>query len=379
MSSQQPVLAQQGALACMHIAVHTLIHMRCGYRSRADKVAACPLPILALGVNSGAQRVWYRMPDRRSTREHAQRRVGFELEFSGLSLQQTAQVLIQSLGATPISTTAAEQRLRVEDLGEFSVEIDWSLLKRTAAQAEHPLAHEVLQQVGRAAQLLVPVEVVCPPLPLDALERLDPMVVALRKAGAKGTSSSLVAAFGTHINAEAPDLEAQTVHDYQRAFCLLQWWLQEAHEVDATRRLSTYVELYPEAYLDCTLAEAPASEERLFDEYLRHNPSRNRALDLLPLLAEIDEARVREAIDDPRINARPAFHYRLPNCSIERADWSLQQPWNLWWVVEQLALRRADLDALAAHFRSLKRPLLGVSRKHWLEHIGPWLQDHGLA
>lgn len=307
------------------------------------------------------------------------RRVGFELEFSGISLAQAAQALVESLGATQVSSTAAEQRLRVDELGEFAVELDWSLLKRTAAQAEHPLAHEVLAQVGRAAQVLVPVEVVCPPLPLDSLERLDPMVTALRRAGAQGTASSLVAAFGTHINAEAPNLDAQTVHDYLRAFCLLQWWLQDAHEVDPTRRLTSYVDLYPEAYVECTLADAPADFDRLFDEYLRHNASRNRALDLLPLLAEIDSARVRAAIDDPRIKARPAFHYRLPNCAIEREDWSLQQGWNLWWVVEQLAQRRDALDALAAHFRERKRPLLGVSRADWVEFIDRWLRDRALA
>jgi hypothetical protein len=317
------------------------------------------------------------MPDRPETRSGALRRVGFELEFSGLSLAQTAQALVESLGATPVSATAAEQHLRVKDLGEFGVEIDWSLLKRTAAQAEHPLAHEMLEQLGRAAQLLVPVEVVCPPLPLDALDCLDPMVEALRRAGALGTSSSLVAAFGVHINAEVPDLEARTLHDYLRAFCLLQWWLQDAHEVDPTRRLTTYVDLYPEAYLECTLADAPASLERLFDEYLRHNASRNRALDLLPLLSEIDAGRVRAAIDDDRIKARPAFHYRLPNCSIELEGWSLQQPWNLWWVVEQLARRSQDLDALAAEFRARRRPLLGVSRSEWVAFIDDWLKARG--
>ncbi|MBR9886008.1 MAG: hypothetical protein GYB21_21140, partial [Oceanospirillales bacterium] len=110
-----------------------------------------------------------------------------------------------------------------------------------------------------------------------------------------------------------------------------------------------------------------------------HNPSRNRALDLLPLLAEIDEARVRRVVDDAKIKSRPTFHYRLPNCQIEKPGWSLAHSWNLWWIVETLAERRDDLDRLGAEFLDVQRPLLGVNRKDWVEHMDLWLKDQGLA
>jgi hypothetical protein len=166
---------------------------------------------------------------------------------------------------------------------------------------------------------------------------------------------------------------------YIKAFAVLQWWLVEAHDVDMTRKLSPYINLYPEAYLKAVLSRSEAAMDAVFDDYLKHNPSRNRALDLLPLLAEIDSERVRSVVDDPKIKARPAFHYRLPNCHIERADWSLIPAWDRWCLVERLAHQPSDLDELGAAFHDLDRPLFGVSRKAWQKFVDRWLKDRGLV
>ncbi|NNC55402.1 MAG: hypothetical protein HKO07_06755, partial [Pseudomonadales bacterium] len=77
--------------------------------------------------------------------------------------------------------------------------------------------------------------------------------------------------------------------------------------------------------------------EQLIDDYLTHNPTRNRSLDMLPLFAHLDEQRVRNTIDDDRIKARPTFHYRLPNCDIDSPDWNIDLSWSLWLQVEKLA------------------------------------------
>ena len=152
-----------------------------------------------------------------------------------------------------------------------------------------------------------------------------------------------------------------------------------AHEVDFARKVSPYVDLYPAAYLKQVLSRGAPSLDEIFDDYLAHNATRNRALDLLPLLAEIDEDRVRRAVDDPKIKARPAFHYRLPNCHIEREDWSLANAWNVWCVVENLAQRSDDLSDLGAAFLEADRPLIGVSRDDWVAFIDTWLKDRALA
>ena len=305
------------------------------------------------------------------------RRVGFELEFSGVTMEQAVAALADSLGAKTREQSVAETLLEVEDLGEFNVELDWAYLKRKAAESgDEKSDDEWLELLSQAAALLVPVEVVCPPIPLDRLDALEPMIESLREAGAVGTDESLIAAYGVHINTEIPGLDADTLFAYLRAFALLQWWLVDAHQVDAARRLSPYIDLYPEAYLRKVLERDTASIDEIFDDYLEHNATRNRALDLLPLLAEIDEARVQRAVDDPRVKPRPAFHYRLQDCHIEKSDWSLTEAWGTWLEVERLAADGDALDALAAKFRDAHRPVIGVKRRDWVETIEQWHRDH---
>lgn len=308
------------------------------------------------------------------------RMVGFELEFSGLSLGQTSEALQISLGGDLKKKTAAEWTLHVDDLGDFNIELDWNYLKHKAEKnRQGGQTGKWVDLLTQAAPLLVPVEVVCPPIPITDLEELLPMVDALRKAGAVGTEESLLAAYGVHINPEIHRLDAETLFTYLKAFALLQWWLVDAHEVDVTRKMSPYIDPYPEAYLKQLLSRRQPSIEQIFADYLEYNASRNRALDLLPLLAHIDNAAVRRVINDPKIQARPTFHYRLPNCHIEREDWSLTDSWNTWWIVEQLAYRSNDLDGLSEAFLQAERPIIGVNREDWVEFIDRWLKDHELA
>ncbi|WP_027853891.1 amidoligase family protein [Marinobacterium litorale] len=322
----------------------------------------------------------YRLPSRLEKQDGSVRRVGFELEFSGISLADTSAALCRSLNAEVRSRTEAEQVLEAPGLGKFNVELDWEFLKRKAAESgEAGENEEWLRRLSQAAGLLVPVEVVCPPVAMDRLSELDTLVEALRSAGAQGTEESLIAAYGVHINPEIPALEAGLLHDYLRAFVLLQWWLVEVHEVNAARRISPYIGLYPEAYVHRLLTVQNPDMATLIDDYLSHNPTRNRALDLLPLLAEVDEQRVRQVVEDPKIKSRPTFHYRLPNCQIERPGWSLAQSWNRWWVVEKLAERPDALKQLGDAFVAAEKPVLGVNRRGWVEHIDQWLKDQELA
>lgn len=322
----------------------------------------------------------FERPPRVNNAQGNPRTVGFELEFSGINLDEAAAAVRSSLGGRVRSSTAAERVLHVDPLGEFTVELDWAYLKRQAAQNEgQDQGGEWIERLSEAAAMLVPVEVVCPPIPITELETLAPMVAALRDAGAVGTEESLLAAYGVHINPEIPALDATTLSLYLKAFAVLQWWLTDAHEVDATRKISPYIDLYPEAYLKQVLSRSEPTMDEIFADYLAHNASRNRALDLLPLLAEIDEARVREAVDDAKIKARPTFHYRLPNCHIERADWSLAEPWNTWVVVEELADRPKELMELGAAFLDAQRPILGANREKWVEFMDQWLKDRALA
>ncbi len=313
------------------------------------------------------------MPPVRRKADGSPRRVGFELEFAGLGIDETSKTVADSLGADLDRTTNAEHVVEDPELGKFAIEIDWHFLKDRARFEEQEDASIDWTLALRALVTdIVPIEVVCPPVPLSALEQLHPVTDALREAGAEGTESSPLAAFGVHINAESPDLEAETLHRYLRAYCLLQWWLMREHDIDTTRRLSVYVDPYPESYLHDIHGLREPSTEELIDQYLEHNPTRNRALDMLPLFAQIDEERVQAQVGDDRINARPTFHYRLPDCRIDDEQWTLARSWNRWCVVERLANDPQALDELTADFLLGKRGFLGVARNDWIERADQW-------
>ncbi|MCK7458117.1 amidoligase family protein [Idiomarina aminovorans] len=306
--------------------------------------------------------------------EGENRKVGFELEFSGLTLRQTVDILQRELSGQVVSVSKAEQKIEVDGLGSFNVEIDWEYLKRKA-KAEGGDKSAWVRELGTLAESLVPIEIVCPPLTLKQCEHLLPLINALREAGAKGTEESWIAAYGVHINPEVPSLDANVLLRYLQAFSLLQWWLVEAHGVDTTRKLSPYIDKYPEAYTRMLVTQHEVSQGQLIDDYLKYNATRNRALDMLPLLSFLDKEKVMAAVHDNKVKARPTFHYRLPNCLLEHPDWQLTEPWKIWWVVDALANDQKALDYWKQAFLDAERPLIGVSEKDWKERLEQWLKD----
>jgi hypothetical protein len=121
--------------------------------------------------------------------------------------------------------------------------------------------------------------------------------------------------------------------------------------MDITRQLSTYARPFGAEYARLVLASgyAPAFET-LMEDYLRLNPTRNRALDMLPMFAWFDEAKVQAAVHDPRVRKRPTFHYRLPNCSLDAPGWSVVREWNWWVEVERLAEDHDRRKEMALHY-----------------------------
>ena len=304
------------------------------------------------------------------------RRVGFEYEFSGIDVATAAEAVAKVFGGSPYAKSPA--RWQVESpRGDFKIEIDWQFLQQLAAdQGEHANAEAWLDSLSQAASYVMPIEVVSPPLAMDQLAPLSQLMQTLREAGAQGTDESFIAAYGTHINPELPDHEPATLLHYMQAYALLQWWLVRAHDVDKTRRMSPYIDLYPETFVMQLLAYEEVSVAQLIDDYLTANPTRNRALDMLPLMSELDAERVRRQVDDSKIKARPTLHYRLPNCRINESGWSLQTDWQIWCQVEQLASRPKALRELAEAFRAADRPVLGVARQPWITKVDLWLKEN---
>ena len=170
------------------------------------------------------------------THENKPRKVGFEIEFSDVSFAKTKSIMQQCLGGEFGQGSVAEQILKVPKRGEFNIELDWDFLKRKAADDKHLQdTPEWLSQLALASEWLVPMEIVCPPIEVASLNKLSPVISSLREAGAKGTQESPIAAYGVHINTEIAKLNPTLIHNYLRAFGLLQWWLVESNKVNFSR------------------------------------------------------------------------------------------------------------------------------------------------
>lgn len=316
-----------------------------------------------------------RLPAQRKNAQGKPRRVGVEIEMIGLELNDIAEIVARHLGLS-IETDGRYRRVLAGDpAGEWIVELDFDFLKRLGQQERgtdalleelRDSAEDILKTL---AELVVPMELVSPPLPLDRLHEIDELVVLLRAAGAKGTSDSLGYAFGLQFNPEVPSEDPQVLTAYLQAFLCLYEWLLVRADINITRRITSYIDPFPTDYVRKVIDPGYApDQDALIDDYLEHNPTRNRALDLLPLFMHLDEERVRAAADDPLIKSRPTFHYRLPNSEIHLPDWGLHTSWHDWLEVEALA---NDPERLAACCRAylafLDQPL-----KRWL---GDWAKE----
>jgi hypothetical protein len=301
------------------------------------------------------------------------RRVGLELEMAGIDAGAMADAVIAVVGGWVERDSAFYSRVVETELGEFGIELDAELFKERGYQKQlknmgidigdgerRDLIEDV---ISRVAGLVVPLELVGPPVAWTELERLDRIRARLHQAGAKGTHSSPFYAFGMQINIEAASLGADHLLAMIQAFMLSYDWLKERAEVDLSRRISPYVQPYPEDYVVHVLQPGYRPDiETLIDDFLKFTPTRNRPLDLLPLFADIDSERVMAApVEKSLIKPRPAFHYRLPNCLIDEADWSLADAWNDWVEVERLA---ADAEALGEACKQRLADASGLKR--WL-------------
>jgi hypothetical protein len=323
----------------------------------------------------------YPLPPLCRTADGGMRRIGVEFELTGIELEQLAAIVARTRGGRVEARTRYELLIRGDSAGDWGVEVDFNLLKRQARQPRSTagIRAELQDLVERVlfvgAGQILPLEVVSPPLPMDRLGGLQPLVDALRAAGARGTGDRRRYAFGLHLNPELPALDATTILRYFRAFLCLHDWLRERARVDLTRRITPFVDPFPLAYVRRVLAPDYVPDlATLIEDYLASNPTRNRALDLLPLFSYLDDARLRRRIVDPRIKARPALHYRLPNCQIDLPGWSIEPAWRDWLEVEHMVADPARLNGLCARYALfLSRPLDRLLGS-WVEQLEPWLR-----
>ena len=324
--------------------------------------------------------LWPQPMQRMALREQA-RRMGVEIEFAGMDIESIAAVVQQHFGGELERVSDYEVFVRGARLGEFTgdfgVELDFAYLKKLGRERETEVGDlENLAEGALAliAKQLVPCEVVSPPIPLDEIWRLESLIQALRLAGAKGTRQASLYAFGLHLNPELPNLQAKTILAHLQAFLGLFDWLVKRSEVDLSRRVTPYIDPFGSEYLKLVLdPDYQPDMAQLIDDYLTHNPTRNRALDMLPLFAHIDEERVRRTVDDDRVKARPTFHYRLPNCQIDEPNWALVRPWRDWLQIEALANNGKQRMQLCRAWQKQNERITGHLFSDWAEESSQWL------
>ncbi|MFP4155647.1 MAG: amidoligase family protein [Halothiobacillaceae bacterium] len=323
------------------------------------------------------------MPPRQTTADGRTRRVGVELEMNGITLDELASTVAGVLDLEITAQGRYERLLTGDPAGDWKVELDFRLLRdmgrepRDGGEIIDELRHSAEEILARVSEPVVPFELVSPPLPLDRLEDVERLIEHLRARGARGTTRQATNAFSLQLNPELPDLSAQSILDYIRAFSCLFPWLQRRAQVDFARRITGFAEPFPERYLRRILRpEYQPEQTALIDDYLDANPTRNRALDLLPLFAHLDHERVVDRVADPLIKARPTLHYRLPNCEIDRPDWGLHVVWNDWWQVEALACDHDRLtECCAAFLAFLDAPVDRLFGADWSTRVErSWLR-----
>lgn len=323
------------------------------------------------------------LPPRVNGESGAPRRVGIELELAGLEPSQLAAAITSLFGGKVGEISPFQWLVSDTRFGKFGIELDWQDLKTLGEKHlgdtsldDQSFTASLVKLLSMAVEQLIPWEIVAPPVAFEHLPDLCQLVTALRDNGARGTRASPQYAFGLHLNPELPDLQADTITAYLKAFLCLYDWIDREERTDLLRKATYYINHFDQDYIRQVIQPGYwPSLDRLIGDYLVANPTRNRSLDLLPLFAHIDAGRVQRAVDDPRVNGRPTFHYRLPNCDIDNPGWNLNLSWGCWLEVEKLAGERARLDRFCQQYLAAMDRLTHRFDSQWAQRTEQLLVD----
>ncbi len=296
-------------------------------------------------------------PPRATNPDGAPRRVGVEIEYAGVSAHAAADMVQRLFGGAVRVEDAHRFHVEGAEFGDFVCELDVQYAHRPDGEPEDEetviawFRRAFRAVLGDLSSTIMPCEIVCPPVEHTALDRLDALVEALNGAGALGTRTNPLYAFGVQLNPEIASADAAYIAATLKAFLLAEDWLRAAMRIDITRRLTGFADSFPPDYVARVVDPAYwPDRSALIDDYLAFNPTRNRSLDLLPLFAWLDPERVRRVVDDRRVKPRPTFHYRLPDANIGEPGWSIILEWRRWLIVERLAEAREALADMAQEF-----------------------------
>lgn len=328
----------------------------------------------------------FNSPPSTTTTSGSERRVGYEFEFTGLEMSDAAGLIKNLYGGKIRQISTYEYVIQNTDLGTFSLELDARLLREKKYE-------QVLKSVGidlstfkniqsiedtlkGIASSFIPFEIITPPIPVSKMAVLNRLLEELRNWKAKGTGSSVFYAFGLHLNPEIPDDSVESLMNHLKAYILMDPWIRIDADTNISRRMTPYINEFKDDYKKLILDPGyqPTLKQAIID-YIKLGNTRNRPLDMLPVFKYLEEDLTTQLLKDEKTRARPAFHYRLPNCSIEDPDWTLANEWNRWVLVETLANDQKTLNQYAkAYLRMKERHPFRFETK-WIELINRWIKN----
>ncbi len=321
--------------------------------------------------------------------EQKPRKFGWELEFSNLGLEEISSIIIKLYGGKIDKKNRYVYNIEDTSFGTFKVKIDTGILnqekykkfvKMANFNLENASNEELENKFGDFLQKLletvVPYEVVTPPLELEKLPGLEKLREKMYLAHAEGTKSTFTNAFAYHINPEVFSLDAKENLDVLRAFLLLYHFLVDELEIDLTRKITSFINPFSRKYTREILDyNYHPGWEQFIDDYYQQNPDRNRPLDLYPLFSFVNREKVKSLDNLGNVKERPTFHYRLPNSSIEKKDWTLANDWDYWVKVEQLALDKDLLKKLCKEYLEMQKSKMLNFREKWIDFLKTKVYD----
>ncbi len=315
------------------------------------------------------------------------RHIGFELEFSNIDIEKILEILKKEFNfeINKINNYLYELDSKY---GNFILELDFELLTKQKLQSSAKELSKIIgieidkkdialveDFIGNLSKDIVPYEISTPPLPLDEITIIDKIVKKLSDNNAKGTTGKIYYAFGLHINIEVISLEVKSLLSYLRAYVILQDFINKDAKVDLARKITPFIDNFKSEYIQYILDENyNPSVDEFIEDYIRFNPTRNRSLDMLPILGFIDEKKVRKLLPDEKIKTRPAFHYRLSNSMIGDKTWKVSHEWNRWILVENLANNKEALDTLSKDYIKYLENFINFDS--WKDKVEKWLENH---
>ncbi|MBO6602677.1 MAG: amidoligase family protein [Roseicyclus sp.] len=287
------------------------------------------------------------------------RKVGVEIELAGLSEKELAHLIADECGGTVEEEAAHEFRVLDTDLGDIEVYLD-TAFRKSATSKWHEAGLDLAREI-------VPVEIVTAPLDPNQLGHLDSICATARENGAIGSRSGWLLGFGVHLNVQIKGERLEDVLPTLQAYALCEDVLRHTDPIDTSRRLLPFVDPYSRALVDCLAKADFRTIGDLIAAYLETDPTRDRGLDMLPVFKHIDQKAVDAAVHGlSPVSARPAYHYRLPDCRIDEPDWSVGAEWARWVAIERIAEDGAVLAELASAWAD-HRAALTTLRTDWAQ------------